>query len=67
MHIEVECTYCGHKWRDNVLTQSEMVSLRCVNGRCFDSNLKVRDLSKTKVDYYQGSPPFPIKMVPGSD
>lgn len=61
MDIELECTYCGHKWEKTIYNKSSIESERCP--KCKDASLKVRDLAKTKVDYYKGSPPFP----PGKD
>lgn len=59
MRVELECTYCGKKWEKIAYNKQSIESEVC--SRCKDTNLKVRDLDTTKVDYYQGCPPFPSK------
>jgi transcription elongation factor Elf1 len=72
MKIELECTYCGKKWEATVYNKQMIEAMSC--SKCGDSNLKVRDLAVakidtystkenavSKVDYYQGCPPFPEK------
>lgn len=59
MNVELECTYCGHKWIKDVYNQHAVLHESCP--RCKDSNLKARDLNKSKVDYYKGCPPFETK------
>jgi DNA-directed RNA polymerase subunit RPC12/RpoP len=59
MDIGLECTYCGHKWEKTFYNKHSIEAERCP--RCKDASLKVKDLAKTKVDYYQDSPPFPPK------
>jgi hypothetical protein len=59
MQVEIECTYCGHKEQDDVYNQYSLHGRRCK--KCKDSNLKFKDLTQTKIDYYQGCPPFPEK------
>jgi hypothetical protein len=59
MILALECLYCGHKWEKNAYNAISLESERCP--RCKDSNLKVKELSKSKVDYYVGCPPFPKK------
>lgn len=61
MIIELECTYCGHIWQKQVYNTSGSEAMRCINGNCNDYRLKVKDVNKSKVDYYKGSPPFPPK------
>jgi hypothetical protein len=46
-----ECTYCGETWG------SDDPQWKCIS--CRDENLRYKDNSKTKIDYYAGSPPFP--------
>lgn len=58
MYVELECTYCGFKWEESVSTKAEIDEMACIHGNCGDTNLKVRDVARTKIDYYQGSPPF---------
>jgi NAD-dependent SIR2 family protein deacetylase len=59
MRVELECTYCGHKWEKTAYNKESIESEVCPH--CKDSTLKVRDLSTSKVDYYKGSPPFPTR------
>lgn len=61
MKVQLECTYCGHKWIETIYNRSATETMTCKHGNCRDSNLIVRDLTTTKVDYYAGSPPFPEK------
>jgi len=74
MKIELECTYCGKKWEATAYNKQMIEAMSC--SKCGDSNLKVRDraVSKidtyttkettvSKVDYYQGCPPFPPKKL----
>lgn len=61
MTLDLECTYCGFKWQKEVYAYQTTDQLKCENGNCKDSNLKIRDLSKTKIDTYKGCPPFPKK------
>lgn len=63
MKISLECTYCGHIWVETVYNQHSMDGKSCSNGNCKHKELKVRDLS-SKIDYYKGSPPFPITFKP---
>lgn len=59
MLVDVECTYCGQKWEENVYNQSSLHDMKCKY--CKDKNLKFKDKDKSKIDYYQGCPPFPEK------
>lgn len=59
MKVQIECTYCGHKWTETVYQKSSVENMTCIWGNCKDSNLIVRDMSVGKIDYYAGSPPFP--------
>lgn len=61
MKVSLECTYCGHKWEKTVYNQSSLEGMSCEHGNCKHKELKVKDLS-SKIDYYQGSPPFPISI-----
>jgi len=58
LEIQIECTYCGNKWNATSWSKTEIDSMICP--KCKDSRLIVRDRT-SKVDYYQGSPPFPPK------
>ena len=59
MKLELECTYCGHRWVKDFYNKHSATHERCPH--CKDSNLKARDVKESKVDYYQGCPPFPEK------
>lgn len=56
MLIELTCKYCNKKWERNVYVRSSISTERCT--RCGDRNLTARDLKETKIDYYEGAPPF---------
>lgn len=56
MRIQLTCTYCGHDWRLDLHSYSPN-SDKCP--RCGDKNLRKKDLERSTIDYYQGSPPFP--------
>lgn len=62
MKVSMECTYCGHQWTETVYNRDSIENKRCTHGNCRHTELKVRDLS-SKIDYYQGSPPFPLTQV----
>lgn len=55
MRYFLECMYCGNKWEENYIYPSDMPKCK----QCGDKNIKVRDNARDKIDYYQGSPPFP--------
>jgi 5-methylcytosine-specific restriction endonuclease McrA len=59
MKLEFECTYCGHKWNKTAYDKQSVEDEKCP--KCKDLTLKVRDVQVSKIDYYQGSPPFPAK------
>lgn len=53
------CTYCGKTWTKVVYAMNAIENEKC--SKCGDRNLDVRDNSKSKINYYAGSPPFPVK------
>jgi len=53
MDIELECTYCGYKWRKIVYSKHSIENERC--SICKDAYLKIKDLIKTNIDYYGDS------------
>lgn len=56
MTIKCTCLYCDHKWT----AYGEWDIRECA--RCFSKKPKVERINdKDKIDYYQGSPPFPEK------
>lgn len=61
MDVTLQCQYCGKEWEQTNFTNSDMMFLRCIKSGCNDKNIRVRQLDKVKVDYYQGAPPFPEK------
>jgi len=64
MEVEINCQYCGHKTVKVIYNQKSLENETC--NRCNDKNLTVKELSKTKVDGYQDSPPFPEKNDSGN-
>lgn len=63
MVVEMECTYCGQKWQETTMNPTSLVNTRC--SKCGDKTIRMKDVTKTKVDYYQGCPPFPAKKEKG--
>lgn len=63
MIVQLECLYCGKIWEFVPRNESEIEDLSC--SICGDKKLKVKDKMKSSVDYYQGSPPFPVKSNKG--
>lgn len=63
MRVSIECMYCGHKWEKMAYNKQSIEDEKCP--KCNDSTLKVKDLEASKIDYYQGSPPFPPKEEKG--
>jgi Zn finger protein HypA/HybF involved in hydrogenase expression len=57
----LECNYCGYQWEENWLNVNNPPSC----SKCSDKNLKIKDNSKTKIDYYAGPPPFAKEEDPG--
>lgn len=57
MEVTLECSYCGHKWRDKIYSIAMIP--KCI--KCADRKVKVRKDDGDKKDYYAGSPPFPKK------
>lgn len=53
---ELICWYCDFSWQTNHIIAS---NLYC--SQCKDTNIKVVDLHRTKIDTYGGSPPFEKK------
>lgn len=60
MKIHFECKYCGKQWRDVFYSEASIKNQRC--RYCDDKNLKVRDLTDSRIDYYVGCPPFPSEV-----
>lgn len=55
MAIQITCTYCGVSW---VEKKTDLNTIKCL--KCKDShNLTAKELHKSKIDYYAGSPAFP--------
>lgn len=62
MKVSLECTYCGHKWVVEVYNRDSLSNKSCVHGNCRHKKLIAKDLATSKIDYYEGSPPFPITL-----
>ena len=62
MKVQLECTYCGHRWIKSVYNKDSLFGELCPHGKCKCKRLIFRDISE-KIDYYKGAPPFPIKLV----
>jgi hypothetical protein len=56
MKIEICCNYCGYKTVRNEYDESFIRNLSCY--KCNDKDLVIKEVSKSKIDYYMGSPPF---------
>jgi hypothetical protein len=54
------CLYCNNEWGINYVPKDEVYC-----GKCKDSNIRVIDNLKEKVDPYMGCPPFPEKTDSG--
>lgn len=58
MPFDLECLYCGKKWRENYF--SSYSKPRC--GVCNDRNIRIKEvLPHEKIDYYEGCPPYEDK------
>lgn len=51
---KIICEYCNFSWEVNYVTKDRIFCTVCN-----DPNLRIIDLASTKIDYYQGCPPFP--------
>lgn len=58
MELLLICRYCDNKWTRNVYGKASLEE-KCV--KCGDTNIDVKELSKTKIDSYVGCPPFKEK------
>lgn len=56
MDIKLTCTYCDHETVKQVYSIHDLDNETC--NKCGDRNLVIKDLAKTKIDTYRGSPPF---------
>jgi len=65
MIVQIICDYCGHKWEKQVYIKAALEDLKCQ--KCGDKHIKFKDLDENKIDYYQGSPPFEIKIDTSND
>jgi hypothetical protein len=65
MEVEILCQYCGHKNVTVIYNQKSLEGETC--NKCNDKNLIVREVSKSKIDYYEGSPAFPEKEKDSND
>ena len=53
------CQYCNSQWKQDYVYKTD---LHCKT--CKDRNIRVIDTRVDKIDYYEGSPPFPPKKEP---
>jgi len=60
MIVSLKCNYCGCYWERYVPKKSEFRQPSCL--KCGDQDISVRDLAKSKVDYYAGAPKFPSEI-----
>ena len=58
MEVQFVCLYCGEKWRKKVYA-GETAQVKC--SICGDRNVDAVELSKYRIDSYQGCPPFEEK------
>lgn len=58
MKFELTCTYCGHVWNEDVYSEYSLNGKKCV--KCQDKKIKVKNLTASKVNYYEGAPEFPV-------
>jgi hypothetical protein len=65
LEVLIICQYCGHKTTKVIYNQKSLTDETC--DKCDDKNLVVKELSKSKIDFYEGCPPFPEKGVKDSE
>lgn len=51
MMVQLECFYCGKKWKKYIYNQNELLGEKC--DRCKDSRLKATSLESKKIDTYK--------------
>ena len=51
--FELICTYCNYTWQTNYQPKE---TTYC--SKCRDTNIRLIDLYKERIDYYAGSPEF---------
>jgi len=54
--LEFTCKYCDNKWNKFIYSYDSNDKISCI--KCGGRDLIIRDASKEKIDYYEGSPPF---------
>lgn len=47
------CRYCDYTWNIDYMPTSKPICWKCS-----DTNIRIIDLERDKIDYYAGSPPF---------
>lgn len=50
------CKYCDYKFEVEYYSIASAQFDRCK--KCGDKNLKIEEITKSKIDYYEGCPPF---------
>jgi len=59
MKVEFTCKYCNYKWNKTMYSYESNNDFKCL--KCGDTDPTAKDLTKEKIDYYQGSPKFEEK------
>lgn len=57
------CRYCNKKWEKNIYAGS---TTKEICSKCGDTNIDIRELSKTKIDSYIGCPAFKEERKPNT-
>lgn len=56
MKTELTCNYCNHKWIILAANKNQIEAQYCP--KCIDTSITVRDANRSKIDTYEGAPPF---------
>lgn len=62
MKFALECLYCAFKWVKTAYSEESFKDEKCPHGNCKHKRFRVTPLNSSKIDYYAGSPPFPIEL-----
>ncbi len=65
MILDLTCKYCGSNWKMDTTYRAPDREIFCFV--CGDKDIAVKDVQKSKIDYYQGSPEFPKKETKDRD
>lgn len=58
MQYLLTCLYCNNSWRIKVYSNIKLEG-KC--SKCHDTNISIKELDKSRIDAYQGCPPFAEK------